>query len=196
MALRAQDVLDRITVKAGGGISLPAGTIDDRTRTGFHFVASAGPRFHRYFTLTFDYSLHFLEIRNSFHDPETGVDLSLGSHVRLWSLTVNPGWEFVKREQFSSYAIGGYGLYNRRLLLSDPGLTPAATCDEFWNVCISTLSGPRATGNGSLYKGGYNVGGGVTLGSHTKFFVEARYHRMFATDLDTAIVPLTIGVRW
>jgi hypothetical protein len=202
MPLRAQDFLDRfndhITVDAGAGFSFPAGTVADRTKMGFNFAASGGPRFNRRFTLTLDFSLHYLDIKNSFVDPETNEDLSPGSEVRLWTLTVNPGYEFIKKERFSAYATGGYGLYNRQLLLAPPSLTPAAMCDEFWGVCISTLNlnGPTAAGNGSLYKGGYNVGGGVTFGSRTKFFIEALYHHMFTSDPGTAIVPLTFGVRW
>ena len=196
MPLRGQDFLNHITAHAGAGFTFPVGTIADRTKTGFNFVASGGPRFNRHFTLSLDFSLHFLDIENSFHDPETDTELSLGSEVRVWSLTVNPGYEFIKQERFSSYATGGYGVYNRRLLLASPGLIPADVCDPFWSVCISTFSGPRATGNGSLYKGGFNVGGGVTFGARTKFFVEARYHHMLTSDPSTSLVPLTFGVRW
>jgi opacity protein-like surface antigen len=196
LPLRAQDSLSHITASVGAGFSFPLGTLRDHTKTGFNFVASGGPRFNPHFSLTLDFSLHYLELKNSLQSQDN-VNVSFGSMMRLWSLTVNPHYEFIKQERFSSYATGGYGIYNRRLLLAAPGLVPAVVCDQFWNVCVSnnpvsqTVTGPL-----SPYKGGYNVGGGVTFGAHTKFFVEARYHHMFTTDVATEVVPLTFGIRW
>jgi opacity protein-like surface antigen len=195
MPLPAQDFLNHLTVDVGAGFSFPVGSVARHTKMGFNFVASGGPRFDR-FTLTLDYGLHYFSIKNSFQNPETNVDLSFGSEMRLWSLTVNPGYEFIKQDKFSSYATGGYGLYNRKLLLAGPGLTPAAVCDVFWGVCVDNLAIPTITGDESVYKGGYNVGGGVTFGVRTKFFIEARYHHMFTTNSATEIIPLTFGIRW
>ena len=190
------DFLNHITFDAGAGFTFPLATLADHTKTGFNFVASGGPRFNRHLDLTLDFSLHYLDIENSFRSPD-GVELSFGSIMRMWSLTVNPGYEFIKQERFSSYVTGGYGLYNRRLLLAAPGPIPAVACDQFWKVCVrsSPISSDMVTGSVSPYKGGYNVGGGVTFGAHTKFFIEARYHHMF-TDVATEVVPLTFGIRW
>jgi opacity protein-like surface antigen len=137
-----------------------------------------------------------LNVKNSLK-TQNNVDVSLGSLMRLWSLTLNPRYDFIKQERFSSYATGGYGLYNRRLLLAAPGIIPAVVCDPFWDVCVSNspATNEMVTGNLSPYKGGYNVGGGVNFGTRTKFFVEVRYHRMF-TDVATQVVPLTFGIRW
>jgi opacity protein-like surface antigen len=195
MPVRAQDFLNHITADVGAGFSFPIGEAANHTKTGFNFVASGGPRFNSHFSLSLDFSLHYLEIKNSLQDPETGVDLSLGSIMRLWSLTVNPAYEFIKQERFSSYATAGYGLYNRRLLLAATGAVPAVACDQFWNVCVSSIP-VTVTGKLNPYKGGYNVGGGVTFGARTKFFVEVRYHHMFTTNVATELVPLTFGIRW
>ena len=56
-----------------------------------------------------------------------------------------------------------------------------SACDRFWDACISSPPPTVTSGNISPYKGGYNVGGGVMFGSHTKFFAEVRYHHMFTT---------------
>jgi Outer membrane protein beta-barrel domain len=194
-SLRAQNFLNDVTVAVGAGFTFPPGRTADHTKMGYNFVASGGPRFNPHLSLTVDFSLHYLDIKNSLVDPETGVDLSLGSIMRVWSLTLNPAYEFIKQERFSSYATGGYGLYNRQLQLASTGPVPAAACDSFWNVCVSNSPG-IVTGNLSPYKAGYNVGGGVTFGAHLKFFVEARYHHMFTKNAATEIVPLTFGLRW
>jgi len=194
--LLAQDVLKHVTFGAGAGFSFPLGTLDNRTKTGFNFVASGGPRFNSRFSVPVDFSLHYLDVK-SFKNSETNADPFLGSMVRIWSLTVNPSFEFIKQERFGSYVTGGYGLYNRKLLLAAPGLLPALTCDPVLNVCVDNLSsGPVISGDFSLYKGGYNVGGGVTFGARTKFFVEVRYHHMLTTHTPVEIVPLTFGIRW
>jgi opacity protein-like surface antigen len=194
LPLRAQDFLKHVTAKVGAGFSFPLATTGNHTKTGFNFVASGGPRFNR-LSLSLDFSLHYLELKNSFDSPVTGADLSLGSTMRMWSLTMNPSYEFIKKERFTSYATGGYGLYNRRLLLATTGLIPAVACDQFWQVCIGSVP-QTVSGNLSPYKGGYNVGGGVAFGATNKFFAEVRYHRMFTTRAATEIIPLTFGIRW
>jgi hypothetical protein len=195
MPLHAQDSLEHITVAVGAGFTFPLGSTADHTKMGFNFVASGGPRFSPRFSATLDFSLHYLDVKNSLTDPQTDVDLSLGSMMRVWSLTVNPSYQFIHREEFRSYATAGYGLYNRELQVPFPGPAPALACDAFWNVCVGG-NPPRVTGNFSPYKGGYNVGGGAIFGTRTKFFVEARYHRMFTTNAPTQMLPLTFGIRW
>ena len=189
--VRAQDFLNHITADVGAGFTFPVGRIADHTKNGFNFVASGGPRFNR-FSVTLDFSLHYMDVKNFLESPEGNIGLSFGSMVRLWSLTVNPSYEFIKHEHFGSYATGGYGLYNRKLLLAAPGVIPALACDEFWNVCVGTA----ITGDFSVYKGGYNFGGGVTFTPHVKFFVETRYHHMFTSNGATTVIPLTFGIRW
>lgn len=192
--LLAQDSLQHLTVGVGAGFSFPSGVTADHTQSGFNFTATGGPRFSPRFSVTLDFSLHYLDVKNSFVDPTTGVDLSLGSIMRVWSLTVNPSYEFIKKEWFNSYATAGYGLYNRDLLVPATGPVSANACDVFFNLCIGS-NPPTVTGNINPYKGGYNVGGGVMFGTRTKFFTEVRYHHMF-TDKPTVIIPLTFGIRW
>ena len=194
--LRAQDYLKHVTFEFGAGFSFPVGQTADHTKLGWNFVASGGPRFNERFSLTADFTLHYLNVKNSFIDPATGVDLSMGSIVRVWSLTANPRFEFIKQERFSSYATAGYGVYNRRLDLASTGPVPAAACERFWDACLSSPPPTVVSGDINPMKGGYNVGGGVTFGSHTKFFAEARYHHMFTAPAATQIIPLSFGIRW
>lgn len=190
----AQDFLKHVTFDVGAGFSVPAGQTREHTQTGFNFSASVGPRFNRRLSATLDFGLNYLDLKHTMKDPVTGADPSLGARMRLWNLTVNPRYAFIKQERFSAYVTGGYGLYNRRLLLVVE-LIPANTCDEFWNVCVNSLP-ERVSGSLNTYKGGYNAGGGVSFGTRTKFFVESRYQHMFTTVAPTEIVPLIFGVRW
>jgi opacity protein-like surface antigen len=194
MPAQAQKNPDHVTFELGAGFSFPLATTAHHTKTGFNFVASGGPRLNRQLSLTLDFSLHYFNIKNSLQDPVTGVDLSLGSMLRLWSLTLNPSYEFIRHERFGVYTTAGYGLYNRRLLLAATGQIPALLCDSFFEGCVNTFP-LKVTGNFSPYKGGYNVGAGMYFGAHTKFFVESRYHHMF-TRQPTEVIPLSFGIRW
>jgi len=190
---QTQNFLDHITAEAGAGFSFPVGTIANHAKNGFHFAAAGGPRLNQRWSITLDFSLHYMDAKNL---PRTDTtDLSLGSMVRTCALTVNPVYEFIKQERFSSYATGGYGLYNRTLLLAAPGPLQASIRDEFWNVSI-IVPEQTITGDRSVYKGGYNVGGGVTFGPHVKLFAEARYHHMFTSKGATEFFPVTFGIRW
>ena len=195
MNLQAQDRLKRVTFDVGAGFSFPTGQLGGHTKTGFNFVASAGPRLNSRFSANLDFGLHYFNVKNSFENE--GVNLSLGAVARIWTLTINPAYQFLRREKFSSYATGGYGLYNRQLKIPFPDPIPMVACEAFWDACISSSPGGAfVTGNINPTKGGYNVGGGMNFGSHTKFFVEARYHHMFTSDSPTQFIPLTFGVRW
>jgi opacity protein-like surface antigen len=196
-SLQAQDSWKHFTFDAGGGVSFPVGQLSNHAHTGFEFVASGGPRFNESFSLGLDFSLHYFNVKNSLINPTTGIDLSLGSQVRVWSLTLNPTYQFMRREKYTTYATAGYGVYNRHLETPVPDRLGGAACDQFWNVCVSsTPAGSSFSGNFSTYKAGYNVGGGANFGTHTKLFVEIRYHHMFTTNSPTEIIPLTFGVRW
>jgi len=194
MPLPAQEILNHFTGEVGAGFTFPLDRLADHTNTGFNFVAAAGPRLTNRFALTLDFSLHYTNLKDFLENPATGSSISSGSMARIWSLTLNPVFEFIKHEQFSAYATGGYGLYNRKLLLSAPGATFVAMCDEFWKVCLGAPL--EVSGDLSLYKGGYNIGGGVAITPHIKFFIEARYHHMFTSAGSLTFIPLTFGVRW
>ena len=119
------------------------------------------------------------------------------AQLYIWSLTVNPNYEFIKRERFSSYATGGYGLYYRWLELTRTDFTATGVCDEWWDVCVSgAMNDATFPANRSTYKGGFNAGMGASFGYRKKLFGEIRYHRMFTANRPTEIVPIVFGVRW
>src|SRR5262249_33087103 len=88
LPLRAQQRFDHITFGAGAGFTFPLDALSHHTKTGFNFVASGGPRFDR-LSLTLDFSLHYLNVKNSLESKDN-LKVSLGSMMRLWTLTVNP----------------------------------------------------------------------------------------------------------
>jgi hypothetical protein len=195
--LTAQDSLKHLTLDVGGGFSFPAGQLKNHANNGVELVASAGARFNPRLSVNLDFAVNHFNVKNSLQNRAVGADFALGAVVRTWSLTVNPTYQFLRREKFSYYATAGYGLYNRQLQLPAPGPIPASACDAFWGVCVTNSSaGTSVTGNLNPYTGGYNVGGGVNIGTRTKFFVEVRYHHMFTSNSPTELIPVSLGVRW
>src|SRR5436189_2968030 len=104
MNLYGQDTLKHFTFDVGAGFSFPSGQLANHTKTGFNFAASAGPRLNSSFSIDLDFSLHSFNVEDSLHSTVNDVDFSRGSVVRLWSLSVNPTYQFLKRERFSGYA--------------------------------------------------------------------------------------------
>src|SRR5262245_41630869 len=100
----AQNVLNHITAQVGAGFSFPLGATGNHTKMGYNFVGSAGPRFNDHFSVSLDFSLHYLDVKNSLQSPVENVDLSLGSIMRMWSLTVDPEYDFIRQERFTAYA--------------------------------------------------------------------------------------------
>jgi opacity protein-like surface antigen len=196
--LPAQNTLEHVTFGAGGGFTFPVGQLSNRTQTvGYEFAASGGPRFNPSLSLTLDFAIHYINLKNRLQQVSTATDFSLGSTVRIWSLTVNPTYQFIRREKTSYYATAGYGLYNRQLQIPFPGPFAVAGCDPYWGVCVgNSPAAGTITGNLDRYMGGYNVGGGVNFGRRTKLFVEVRYHHMFTSNSPTELIPITVGVRW
>jgi hypothetical protein len=195
--LPAQDTLKHLTFDVGGGFSFPAGQLKNHANNGVELVASGGWRFNPSLSVGLDFAVSHFNVKNSLQNHAIGADFALGADVRTWSLTVNPVYQFLRREKSSYYATAGYGLYNRQLQLPAPGATPGSACDAFWRVCVSnSTTGTLVTGNLNPYVGGYNVGGGVNIGRRTKFFVEVRYHHMFTSNSPTELIPVSLGVRW
>src|ERR1051325_10773010 len=73
--------------------------------------------------------------------------------------------------------------------------------NPFFGFCFpQTATVNEVVASSRTTKGGFNAGGGfnIPLGeSRLKFFMEARYHRMFSSNgADLTYVPLTVGIRW
>jgi opacity protein-like surface antigen len=192
-ALQAQDsFFSSFTGAIGAGITLPVARADDFAGTGGHFMAAAGPRFNSRTSLLLDFGYHDMDVDFA---GEGGNETLIDGGMRVWSLTLNPQFEWIRAEHFTSYVTGGYGVYNRQLEVTQADFDEIE-CDDWWDACVPDFDGDSVIAESDTYKMGFNVGTGVTFGSNIKFFVEARYHRMFNTDADTQFVPITFGIRW
>ena len=191
-ALRAQTEWNRFVAYGGGGFTSPVSDVSQRLNTGWNVMAGGGLRLNRYFSLPIDFSYQGLDA-TVFNDSTR-----IGGNMRMWSFTLNPTFEYNTRSGFGGYATGGYGVYSRRLELTATDFDLAGYCDPWWGYCYPVVVDSNTVlRENTTYKGGFNVGGGLTFGPPKyRFFAEARYHYMFTRDIRTTTIPVAFGVRF
>lgn len=196
---------DDFTAQIGAGFTPSLGPTHGRTSTGWGFNGAAGPRLSQNVSLLFDVSFNKLDVKTlgDVIDDEDNLDAfdnvnePFDANMKMWGFTVNPSFEYLRKERWSGFIQGGYGVYNRKLDLRAATFEPAIVCDAWWNICTAgRVTDDEVIGESSTWKGGFNVGTGFTFGQKHKFFAEIRYHHVFTTNLDTQIIPITFGVRW
>ena len=80
--------------------------------------------------------------------------------------------------------LGGLGLYHRMIQLTSPAIGFATFCDPHWHVCYpAAVSVDNILGDRSSNDFGIDFGGGVTFGHEAKFYVEMRYHYVWAPPI-------------
>jgi len=195
-SLSASAQMNHVAFNVGGGLSVPAGSASDHLTPGWDFNAGGGYKFTRKLSLGLDFSVDRWKLNAA---ALGAFDVPAG-HTTVWSLTVNPTYHFNPRGPVDFYTTGGYGLYHRNLVFTQPVRANTVVCDPFFGFCfnqIETIN--QVLAEFGTYKGGFNVGGGFAfrLGSSPfNFYTEARYHQMFASGKDLSFVPITVGLRW
>ena len=189
-ALRSSgQTLDNFTFAGGGGGSFPVGSAKDRLNTGYNFLFGAGWKFTPDVAglLEFQYD-HFSLTNNAlaaFNQPD--------GFNRFWSFTLNPRYYIHPKSKLSGYGTAGYGLYSRTLAFTDPSQA-VGYCDPYYGYCSS--SGAPIIAEFTNYKGGFNIGGGLTyaLGeSGFKFVSDVRYNR-FLSHANNEFITLSFGI--
>jgi hypothetical protein len=168
----------------GGGPTTVTGS-NGQLRGGSNFTVGGGYNF----TPRSGFVLEFMNSWLGLTDQALQQNGAVDGDANIWSVTLNPIWRFRIGGPVGGYLIGGGGYYQRdyRLIeqqqVNDPVFGPLLVDEEVHQTTDA---------------GGVNVGMGLTcnLGWGTKFFVEARYHRIFTSGDATQIIPVTIGLRW
>ncbi|MGH9481529.1 MAG: hypothetical protein ACRD1L_05500 [Terriglobales bacterium] len=179
----------------GFGFGPPVATIHNRVNTGWNFIAGFGPRLGGGFELPVDFTFQRYGAKDSI---QVSGRTPISGNMKMWSLTLNPTYELVTAHNFGWYATVGYGLYNRRIQVTQATLVGGIFCDPFWGFCSpGVVPATAVLGSHSVYNGGWNFGSGFTFGPpRMKFFAEVRYHFMYTSPVRTETLPITFGVRW
>lgn len=194
-AVCAQDFL-RWNANIGAGPTFGLSDSKDRLNTGFNITGGGGINFNRYFGLTGDFIFNDLGLS----DRSLQAAGAPGGFAHLLGFSVNPVFRIAQERKVGGYLIGGYGIFKRTVNLTRPEVVPVFICDPWTFFCYegSAVADVIYRSN-STWKGGWNIGGGVTyrLGDgNAKLYAEVRYYEVLTSPVKTTVLPLTFGIRW
>ena len=179
----------KYTFEATVGPSLPTGSAKDRLNTGYNFLLGGGYRFTPNVAGLLEFQYDHFSLTNqtlqAFNQPD--------GFNRFWSLTINPRYYIHPQGRFSGYGTAGYGLYSRSLAFTDPSQA-VDYCDPYYGYCSS--SGAPVVAEFTNYKGGFNVGGGLTYAigdTGFKIVGDVRYNR-FLSHANNEFITLSFGI--
>jgi hypothetical protein len=180
----------------GGGTSVPTGAIRDAYDPGFNVTvpigwdAPLGP-----LGLRLDLSYNQLDARSALRNTGNAVAVT-ATNPQIWSAMADAKFRlpftgrFIGGATTGLYAIGGIGAHYLRNYSQTFGVTNPSTNINDQGVQTATLQD-----NGSLWRMGANVGGGLSFGfGSTELFVESRYVHIFTKDQATSYVPIILGL--
>lgn len=180
----------------GGGTSVPTGAIRDAYDPGFNVTvpigwdAPLGP-----LGLRLDLSYNQLDARSSLRNTGNAVAIT-PTNPQIWSAMADAKFRlpftgrFIGGATTGLYAIGGVGAHYLRNYSTTFGVTNPNTNINDQGVQAATLQD-----NGSLWRMGANVGGGLSFGfGSTELFVESRYVHIFTKNQATSYVPIILGL--
>jgi len=183
----------------GGGIGFPQATTGDFVGNAAHLEIGAGPNLTSHVGIAGEFMWHDLPIKQSVIDafdvPDAGA--------REYTVTLNAIVRIPTHGRMGFYAIGGGGWYHRSGEVTAPALVPGTKCPifwEWWGTCVSGLWPTNVVlASASSDAFGGNIGGGITyrLGSGPlSFYTEVRYHHASHNQVDTDLLPVSLGLRW
>jgi len=196
-AVMAQNA-SRWNAMIGGGVGFPEGTSANFANNGANFVVGGGPNLTSYLGLDAEFMWHDLPIKQNVINA---LDVP-NAEARVYSVTLNAIVPIPTHGKMGFYVIGGGGWYHRSGELTAPGIVPGTICEPFliWMAdCEDGLvRGQKVLASSSSDAAGGNIGGGITykFGSGLKVFGEVRYHHASHNQVETGLLPLTLGVRW
>ena len=179
------------TFDGGVGPTFPVGTAKDRWNTGWNFALGGGYNFNSHLSGLLELQYDHFNLSDaaliSFNQPY--------GYTKFWTITVNPRYDFNPKGRIGAYATGGYGLYARTLTFTDPSQA-VSYCDPYYGYCDTT--GAPVIASFTNYKGGVDIGGGVTYalgGTGLKVFTDVRYNR-YLSHSNNDFITLRFGIRY
>lgn len=195
----------RFNFDAGGGFGIGRGAAGSFAGNSFFGVGGGGMNFSRMFGVNAEYMYYDLTVRPGVALNQHLQTTSGALHAVSLNGIVRPP---VQLGRYSAYVVFGVGFYDRRETSSSGPIAPDTPCQPswvWWDIqCIGTGYGHVAPGQslGELTKvaGGYNFGGGITYDLNrwhkAKVFGELRYHKAYQSDVQTVVIPISVGLRW
>jgi hypothetical protein len=204
----AGGIRSHLTYEVGGGFNAPTSDSSPYITWGGNVTVGGGYRFNQNLSVMLEYQFIDSKIPGAII-AEAGAT---GGHDHIWSLTLDPVYEFNPKSSISFYGTGGYGFYRKVTSFTDP--EQQQFCTYFY---CGVVTQNVTVGHFSSNQGGWSIGGGISHrfagwngDGKMRVFAEARYLDVLspaittepnglgttAVGADTKIIPVTVGVRF
>lgn len=201
--------VNHLAFEAGGGFSKPTGNTKAYQNLGWSLKVGGGYNLNKRFTVMMDYDYASFGVPSSILNQ---VNPQGGGGTHLWSLTLNPIFNYKTSGRFGGYVVGGGGFYRKLVNFTQPFNDNCAYFDPFYGCIPGTVN--QTVAHFSNNAGGLNLGTGFTYKlsdtGNWKLFAEARYvwvdnqpsaNSMSSTgyapsNFRTQYIPITFGVRF
>jgi hypothetical protein len=205
----ADGIRSHLTYEVGGGLNAPTSDSSPYITWGGNVTVGGGYRFNKNLSVMMEYQFIDSKLPGTII-AEAGAT---GGHDHIWSLTLDPVYEFNPKSSIGFYATGGYGFYRKVTSFTDP--QQSTYCDYFYGC--GTITQNVVVGHFSSNQGGWSIGGGLEHrfagwngDGKMRIFAEARYLDVLSPAVttepnglgtttigaDTKIIPVTVGLRF
>jgi len=190
------------TLNLGGGYSPVVGGYNHTITDGWDFTVGTGYNFTKKLGLNLEYMNNHLGVDNGVlqHFSNQFGGVATDGTANVWSVTLNPKWNFEINRIVGGYFIGGGGYYHVRATLTTPTVAYVPPyCDYYWGCWPGGLTNAdKIIGEHKDDTGGVNVGMGFTfnINPDMQFYIESRYHYILMHGPDLQLLPLVAGFRF
>jgi hypothetical protein len=198
-ALGAQNLLDRFTFNAGGGINETEFNTNKNVTGGWNAQAGAGYKFTPHLWVSIDAQFDRLRITQAALNSLATAPGFPSGRVRDKAVMLDPSWHFRPKARWDYYVFGGGGAFQRLQQLASPTLAVATGTNPFFgfNSPGYPLSDIKLAY--TVTKPGVDVGVGTSFNArwNVKVYLEAKYEHVFMGSLGHMdYVPVSVGFRW
>jgi hypothetical protein len=201
--------INHLTFEGGGGFTIPTGGGQQFLNNGWNIKAGGGYKFNDRFSAMLDYDYVSMGVPTAILNQ---VNPQGGGATHLWSLTINPMYNYKTIGHWGGYVVGGGGFYRKLVNFTQPFNDYCAYYDPFYGCIPGVVN--RTVAHFSNNAGGVNFGTGFTYkfsdSGRAKLFVEGKYvwvdnqpstnstsNTGYApANYRTEYIPITVGIRF
>ncbi len=177
-----------------GGFTTSAGRTGHSIDAGWNLGLGAGYNFNTHLgaLLQFDYN------QNGINSTTLGNLGYPGGNIHVWDLSLDPIYHFTPAGPLDFYVTGGGGLYHYTQQFTTPTIATFTGYDPYLGFYQAGVPTTEILNSYTVNRPGFDIGAGVAFGTkwHTKFFAEAKWHRVLFENGHYDLIPVSFGARF
>jgi opacity protein-like surface antigen len=198
-----------VSITLGGGATFLTGDIADSFDTGGHGLFGVTFNINDAVGIEAGYQYHRLGGPEKVIPAGPGTDaVLLESNHQMHVGSFNIVARSSNDGPVQGYALAGPGIYHRTVQITTPSVGIASVCDPYWLICYPVaVPVDQIVGDRSATDFGFDFGGGIAFGGESaRFFVEARFHYVWGSEIElpdgttrsanAQYMPITFGLRF